>query len=109
MDHLLALETLLGQRGLELASLPMAIQVNHCDTPEARPADNVVYDLNPYGFPVIEAMASEPRGVLETHTEVVGALVARIRDNMAGNAAAVTMKAVPVSYTHLTLPTIYSV
>lgn len=93
MDHLLALEELLGKTGLELASLPMVIQVNHLDDPSARSVTDVVYDLNPYGFPVIPAVAIEPRGVLETHTEVAGALVARIRDNMAGSTAAITLTA----------------
>lgn len=94
MDQLLALEEQLSKTGLELASLPIVIQVNHTDDDTARPAEDVVYDLNPYGFPVIPAIATEPRGVLETHTELAGALTARIRDNMAGNAAAITVTAV---------------
>ncbi len=93
MDHLLALEELLGQDGLELASLPIVIQVNHGDHEDARGTDDVVYDLNPYGFPVVAAIATEPRGVLETHTELSGALTARIRDHMSGNAAAITLAA----------------
>ena len=94
MDHLLALEEVLGHHGLELASLPIVIQVNHGDDPTARTPEDVVYDLNPYGFPVVPAVATEPRGVLETHQELTGALTARLRDNLSGSAAAISMKAV---------------
>lgn len=94
MDHLLALEELLSNHGLELASLPIVIQVNHLDDGVARSVADVVYDINPYGFPVVGAVATEPRGVLETHHELVAALSSRIREHMGGNATALTLTAV---------------
>lgn len=94
VDALLGLEGLLGSIGLELAAMPIVIQVNHCDQESARPAADVTFDLNPYGFPVVEAVASAGKGVSETHLEVTAAVVARVADALAGNEAAVTLTAV---------------
>src|SRR5690606_17221679 len=59
LESLLDLEGLLREDGVEMAAIPMVIQVNRTDDPNARPAEQVVFDLNPYGFPVIEAVASD--------------------------------------------------
>ena len=84
LDHLLELEALLTSIGLELSAMPVVIQVNHCDATDARPTDEVVFDLNPYNFPVIEAVAKEGSGVEQTHLELSGAVLARVRDTLAG-------------------------
>lgn len=94
VDALLALEGLLGGLGLELAAMPLVIQVNHTDAADARPLSDVTFDLNPYGFPVLTSVAREGKGVAETHAEITGAVVARVRDALAGNEAAVTLTAV---------------
>jgi len=94
MDSLLELERMLSLQGLELAAVPVVLQVNHVDSDKSRKISDVVFDINPYGFPVISAVANSHRGVVETHTEVVGATAARIRDNMAGNEATITLTAV---------------
>ena len=94
VDALLALEGLLGGLGLELAAMPLVIQVNHTDAPEARLVPDVTFDLNPYGFPVLAAVAKESKGVAETHAEITGAVVARVRDALAGNESAITLTAV---------------
>ncbi len=94
MDSLLELERMLSLQGLELAAVPVVLQVNHVDSSDARKISDVVFDINPYGFPVISAVANDHRGVVETHTEITGATMARIRDNMAGNEATITLTAV---------------
>jgi hypothetical protein len=94
MDQLLLLEQMLATQGLELASLPLVIQVNQAGQDDARPPEDVVYDLNPYGFPVQRAVASEGVGVLETLVELTGAISARIRDHMAGNESSISVVAV---------------
>lgn len=94
IDGLVALEKALAAHGVELAAMTVVIQVNHTDAPSARPAKDVVFDLNPYGFVVHEARADSGSGVLETFEEVSAALLARIRDNLSGNSAAITLTAV---------------
>ena len=94
MDSLLELERMLSLQGLELAAVTMVLQVNHVDAEDARKISEVVFDINPYGFPVISAIANDHRGVVETHAEITGATSARIRDNMAGNEATITVIAV---------------
>ena len=84
LDHMLELESLLARHGLELSSMPVVLQVNHIDADDARPTDDVVFDLNPYSFGVIEAVAKAGKGVLQTHEEVGSAVLARVRDTLAG-------------------------
>lgn len=94
LESLLDLERMLSLQGLELAAVPVILQVNHIDAPSARKPGDVTFDLNPYGFPVVQAAANEGKGVAETHAELVGAVAARIRDNLSGNEAAITLTAV---------------
>jgi signal recognition particle receptor subunit beta len=70
VDALLELEGRLARTGLELAHTLVTLQTNHTDAEGARPVSDVVFDLNPYGFPVLEAAANEGRGVVETFASV---------------------------------------
>lgn len=94
VDALLELERLLSLQGLELAAAPVVIQINHTDAADARPAEEVLFELDPYGFPTMSAVAREGRGVLDTFRELTGALVPRLRDSLSGNDAAVALSAV---------------
>ena len=94
VEGMLDLEKLLSAQGLELAAIPIVLQVNHCDAPNALLPDAVVMDINPYGFPVVEAVAPEDRGIRETLEVIVNSISARVRDNMAGNEAAIRLTAV---------------
>lgn len=94
IDSLMDLEVLLKEEGLEMAGLPMVIQVNRLDDSAARAPEEVVFDLNPYGFPVIEAVARDSKGVLEAHEQVAGVTMARVRDNLAGREATISLTAV---------------
>lgn len=87
------LEQLLVRQGIELGSLPMIFQVNQADAQNARPFERVVEDLNPFGFPVFEATARTGRGVIETHDAIVAAITSRLRDNLHGAEASVTLTA----------------
>lgn len=88
---LLDLEHLLARQGLDLGAIPVVLQVNHTDAPNARPMARVVDELNPYGFPVYEAVARQGTGVLETHAAILAATMSRLRDNVAGNETALTL------------------
>ena len=93
VDALLDLESLLGTLGLEMSGLPVTIQVNHTDSPEARPVADVVFDLNPFGFPVITAVARSDIGVREAHREVEEAISVRVRNAIAGQTPALRLTA----------------
>jgi signal recognition particle receptor subunit beta len=94
IESLLDLEGLLKEDNLEMAQIPMVIQVNRTDDVYAREAERVVYELNPYGFPVIEAVARDSKGVLEAHEQVTTVTVNRIRENLAGKEATISLTAV---------------
>jgi hypothetical protein len=94
VDALLTLESLLKAGGLELSRMATVIQVNHTDTEQARPLSDVVFDLNPFGFPVVPAVARAGKGVLETHSELVTSLIGRLRNALAGQTPAMNLKAV---------------
>lgn len=94
LDALLDAERALADVGIELASLPVVISVNHTDSPEAKEVANVVFDLNPYGYPVYPAVATAGIGVREAHEDVIATLLARLRENLSGHDAAVIVTAV---------------
>jgi signal recognition particle receptor subunit beta len=79
---LLDLEQSLVRHGIDLAALPVVFQVNQTDAQNARTPERVVEDLNPWGFPVFEAMARQGKGVVDTHEAILAAVVTRVRDNL---------------------------
>lgn len=93
VDALLDLEALLGTLGLEMSGIPVTIQVNHTDSPGARPVADVVFDLNPFGFPVVSAVARSDVGVLEAHREVDEAVALRVRNAISGQTPALRLTA----------------
>ena len=58
-------ENLLEQ-GLELANVPHVVQYNKRDLPGVLPVDQLRSQLNPFGVPDFESIASEGDGVFET-------------------------------------------
>lgn len=94
VDALLELERLLSLQGLELAAAPIVIQINHTDATDARDIEQVLFELDPYGFPTVTAVARNGSGVLETFREVTDALVPRLRDGLSGNDAVIALSAV---------------
>lgn len=93
-DAMLELEELVGEQGLDLAKLPVVLQVNHLDEPRARGADDVTYALNPFGFPVLEASARDGEGVRETFDAIAALARERIADNLRGGDGAVKLTAI---------------
>ncbi len=87
LDSLLELEKVLAMQGMELAALPVVMQVNHGDNAEARPIKEVAFDLNPYGFPLVSAVASRGDGVVEAHAELSQRIGKRIQSIMSGKEA----------------------
>lgn len=93
LDALVDLEENLQAHGFDLASIPLVLQLNKRDAPDAMDADAMASDLNPFGVPVIEAVAAQGRGVLDTLRRVIDIASQRIRENLQGqdNALTVTM------------------
>lgn len=93
VEALLELESRLARTGLELAHTLVTIQVNHTDAEGARPSTDVVFDLNPYGFPVEEAVAHEARGVLETFRTVTERIRVAVAAALSGQPSPVQLTA----------------
>lgn len=94
IDSLIDLEENLRAHGLDLASIPLVVQLNKRDHPQARSIEALTTDLNPFGVPVLEAVALTGEGVMETLEAVIGIASARIRDNLAGRKTAVALTAI---------------
>lgn len=94
IDSLVDLEENLRSHGLDLSSIPLVIQLNKRDAPNARSVAEMGTDLNPFGVPLIEAIAFEGKGVAETLKAVTDIAAARIRDNLAGRQTAVQLTAI---------------
>lgn len=91
MDALVDLEENLQTHGFDLASIPLVLQLNKRDVPDAMDVDTMASDLNPFGVPVVEAVASEGRGVLDTLRQVIEIASQRIRENLQGESNAMTV------------------
>lgn len=94
IDSLIDLEENLRVHGLDLSSIPLVIQLNKRDVGNARSVEEMETDLNPFGVPVVEAMAVKGMGVLETLKLVTDIAGARIRENLAGKQTAVALTAI---------------
>jgi len=93
IDSLLELEHVLEAHGHALATLPLVLQINHTDAPQARPASAVAVDLNPYGFPVHSAVAHADEGVQETHAALLTLLRRRLENALSGSGSNVALRA----------------
>jgi len=93
-EALLELEELLTAQSLDLAGLPVVIQVNHIDQNGARDENAVVFDLNPYGFPVLSAAAKSHQGVADTFEKITALTRDRIQLAIAGEEGALALRAI---------------
>jgi len=69
----------LAEQGLTLRSLPMVLQLNKRDAPDALPAGELAKRLNTGGFPVIEAVATRGTGVFDALKAVTTQVLADLR------------------------------
>ncbi len=94
LESLVDLEDNLAAHGLDLRSIPLVIQLNKRDLPDALPIEALEAELNPFGVPVVEAAAAEGRGVLDTLRRITEIAGQRIRENLSGQSTAVQLTAV---------------
>lgn len=64
--------------------LPVVLQLNKRDVEGALPVETLLAELNGRGWPMVEAVASEGRGVLATIHEVTALASARLAARLAG-------------------------
>ncbi len=94
MSALQDMEACLVGQGLDVGAIPVVFQINQTDAATARPSDRVVDELNPFGLPVVHALARTGTGVVETHDALASAVFSRLRDRMMRNEAAAPLTAV---------------
>ncbi|MFT7521859.1 MAG: hypothetical protein ACI9MC_004011 [Kiritimatiellia bacterium] len=94
IDALLELDTLLEQLDIEFSTLPQVFHVNHADHEDAGKPEQVSYDLNPYGCPVVSSNAKGGDGVTDGQRIVLEEIVRRIRENLAGHATQLHVHAI---------------
>ena len=92
--HLLELESNLQEQNIEMSSLPMVFQLNHTDSVNTADPKRLASELNPFGFPVVPATASDGTGVIETHHALLEPLIARIRQGLNGDKRAIRLNTV---------------
>ena len=73
------LETNLKQHGLDLKSLPYALQFNKRDLPNAMPVDELYRVLNYKREPTFEAVAPQGNGVFDTLKSVAKQILVELR------------------------------
>jgi mutual gliding-motility protein MglA len=78
---------------LDIGSIPVILQINKRDLPEARPISEIVNELNRHSFPVIEAVALKGKGVIETLDHITGLAAEGIRQKLIGNDSSVSLSA----------------
>lgn len=82
IESLTNLEENLREYGLSLDRVPLVIQYNKRDLPNAMPLDQLRAHLNPLGkFVEFEAIATEGIGVRETLREIASQVLARLKEN----------------------------
>lgn len=94
LESLVDLEDNLAAHGLDLRSIPLVIQLNKRDLPDAVPVATMLAELNPFCVPYVEASAADGRGVLDTLRRITDIAGQRIRENLSGQSTAVELHAV---------------
>jgi signal recognition particle receptor subunit beta len=94
LEAFVDLEENLREHGLDIQSIPLVIQLNKRDAPDALPVNTLLEDLNPFGVPYIEATAADGRGVLDTLRAITDLTGHRVRENLSGQATAMQLTAV---------------
>lgn len=78
LESMRNLEQNLAEYGKSLATMPLIIQFNKRDLPDALPVEELQKLLNPYGAPCYEAIANTGQGVFPT----LKALAARVLESI---------------------------
>ena len=97
------LEENLQEMGKAISDVPILIQYNKRDLPDAMPVEELERQLNPHGLPSIEAVASRGDGVFPTLKKLASLVLEAV--NRGGLASARATKPRPSPVTTTTPPT----
>jgi signal recognition particle receptor subunit beta len=87
LESMRNLEQNLAEYGKNLATMPLIIQYNKRDLPDALPVEELNQLLNPHGAPFFEAIANSGQGVFPTLKALAAAVLESIHtQNKAGGA-----------------------
>jgi signal recognition particle receptor subunit beta len=93
VDTFIELEGRLRDHGIELATVPLVVQINHADSPNARPESAIIADLTTLTFQAVRAAADRGTGVRETHERLVTLLLDRLDGTLGGPSAPLRLRA----------------
>ena len=82
IDSILNLEENLRVHKIELATFPHVIQYNKRDMPEVLSVEEMRRELNKYGAPDFEAVATEGEGVFETLRAIAKLMTERVKQQL---------------------------
>jgi signal recognition particle receptor subunit beta len=88
------LEENLQAHGIDIAHFPMVVQLNKRDHPAALPPADMGAELNPFGVPVVEAVARTGAGVIDTLRHIAELAGTQVRDKVAGQPSPATVTAI---------------
>lgn len=81
IESLYNLHENLEEYKLKLDEIPFVIQYNKRDMPDIIPVEDLQQELNPEGFPCLEAVAVNGTGVFDTLKAVAKGVLARLSQN----------------------------
>lgn len=87
LESMRNLEQNLAEYGKSLATMPLIIQYNKRDLPDALPVEELQRLLNPYGAPCYEAIANTGQGVFPTLKALAARVLESIHTGSRANAA----------------------
>jgi len=87
LESMRNLEQNLAEYGKSLATMPLIIQYNKRDLPDALPVEELQRLLNPYGAPCYEAIANTGQGVFPTLKALAARVLESIHTGSRSNAA----------------------
>jgi len=88
-ESLDSLETFLKGYGQSLSSVPVVVQYNKCDLPDALPVDDLERLLNPSRHPSFKASSQSGEGVLQSLLALVKSVLTELRSRGIEGGAAV--------------------
>ncbi len=93
LESIRNLEQNLNEYGKSITSIPVILQYNKRDLPDALPVEELNRILNPHGFPTFEAVANTGQGVFPT----LKSLAAKVLESIHGGAKPAAPGAAPAA------------
>jgi len=76
------LRQLMVEQGYDLSKIPLVIQYNKCDLPNAMPINELRKALNPSEFPDFSAVSTQGKGVFETFKSITKMIVESLKKDV---------------------------